>query len=210
MKTELLDNILSQRSKVCILRCLFKSGQELSGREIARRTGLSPKMAHDTLKVLLAEGVVTFRDVPPVHLYSIKEGNWVVEELLRGLFKKESAVLDDISREITGNVPKSIISIILFGSVARGEANLKSDIDVMVVIDKEISKTKIDALFDKKNNAIEMKFNRRLSPIFYTVGEFKEKYIKKLPLIREILKTGWVIYGKLLTEVLNVSKTSSG
>lgn len=202
MKTELLDNILSQRSKVSVLRCLFRSGQELSGREIARRTGLSPKMAHDSLKVLLSEGVVSFKDVPPVHLYSINRGNWVVEELLRGLFERESNVLDELSKKIFENVPKSVISVILFGSVAKGESNSKSDIDIVVVVDKEISKPKVIALFDSKNKTIEEKFNRRLSPIFYTSSEFKEKHLKKLPLIREILKTGWVIYGKLLTEVL--------
>ena len=209
MKADFLDDILSQRSKVSVLRCLFRSGEELSGREIARRTGLSPKMAHDTLKALLPEGVVSLKVVPPVHLYSIKRGNWIVEELLRGLFKRESSMLDDISKEISNHVPKFVISIILFGSVARGESNSKSDIDIVVVVDKEISKTRIIALFEHKNKMIERKFNRRLSNIFYTISEFREKHLKKLPLIREILKTGWVIYGKLITEVLNVSKTDS-
>jgi len=209
VKADFLDDILSQRSKVSVLRCLFRSGEELSGREIARRTGLSPKMAHDTLKALLPEGVVSLKVVPPVHLYSIKRGNWIVEELLRGLFKRESSMLDDISKEISNHVPKFVISIILFGSVARGESNSKSDIDIVVVVDKEISKTRIIALFEHKNKMIERKFNRRLSNIFYTISEFREKHLKKLPLIREILKTGWVIYGKLITEVLNVSKTDS-
>ena len=209
MKVELLDNILSQRSKVSVLRCLFRSGEELSGREVARRTGLSPKMAHDTLKILLDQGVVSFKEVPPVHLYSIKKESWVVKELLSGLFKRESKILDDISKEISEHVPKSVISIILFGSVAKGESNVKSDIDIVVILDKEISKGKIIEIFDIKSKRIEKKFNRRLSPIFYTSRELREKYVMRVPLIREIMKTGWVIYGKLLTSVLNVSKTNS-
>ena len=56
-----LDGILSQQSKVKVLRYLANQHAEFTGREIARSVGLSHTITHTVLDSLYNEGVVLMR-----------------------------------------------------------------------------------------------------------------------------------------------------
>ena len=117
-----LDKILNNEIKVRILRIFCQNAGEMSGRQMAKMVGVTPKTAHENLQDLLREGVLIMRAVGKTHLFRLNEDRAVVHEVLKPLFLLEktlSARLFDVIRKtIKKSVLKDdILSVALFGSV---------------------------------------------------------------------------------------------
>ena len=99
-------SLLNQKSPALVLRFLWKSRAEWSGREIARQTGLSAPACHQALKQLDARGLALFRRISNVHLYKINPDNYLVAHIFGPLFETEAAlpgqVLSAIKKFLTG------------------------------------------------------------------------------------------------------------
>lgn len=78
--------ILVSKSRREIIKCLYASECELTGRELARRSGFSPQQGHNVLHTLLLFGIVEKRIIGPVHLFRLNRGDLLTEEVLRKLF----------------------------------------------------------------------------------------------------------------------------
>jgi len=95
-----------------------------------------------------------------------------------------------------------IVSLVLFGSMARGTGRLGSDLDLLVVVPaKEALKT-IEPHVERLRALLFKRFNVPLSLYLQTLPELRRKHHQKLPLIREILKDGRTIYGTDLKDLL--------
>ena len=81
---------------------------------------------------------------------------------------------------------RSPISIVLFGSYAKGTATKESDIDILL-----ISKTKVG--IDKITKEIYAKYGKEINPVIMTSEDFKRQKDKSL--IKEIIKDHYVLYG---------------
>lgn len=189
-----------------VLRFLWRSRAEWSGREIARQVGLSAPSCHETLKKLSARGLVLFRRISNLHLYQINPENYLVQNVFAHQFEAEAAMPKKISSLVTQSLvdsPKSdIVSIVLFGSMARGAAQLGSDLDLMVVVPaKEDIKT-LEPRVERLRELLFKRFSVPLSPYIQSLPDLRRKYHQKLPLIHEILKDGQAIYGKDIKELL--------
>jgi len=75
---------------------------------------------------------------------------------------------------------KKKIKIILFGSVAKGNYKLDSDIDLAIISDKEEIKKEAEEIADK----ILFKYGKVVSLKFLSKSELN----KKTPFIKEVLK----------------------
>ena len=78
------------------------------------------------------------------------------------------------------------ISIVLFGSYAKGTATKESDIDILL-----ISKTK--AGIDKITKEIYAKYGKEINPVIMTSEDFKRQ--KDRAIIKEVIKNHYVLYG---------------
>jgi predicted nucleotidyltransferase len=126
-----LDEILSSRAKVRLLRVLASSRVPLNGREIARRAGVGAGTGSRLLRELAASGAVTELDQGSAHTYSLQlEVPFVAT--LRRLFEEEEARRRAVIRELAAEVP-GLLAVLLFGSQARGEAQPGSDTDLLLV-----------------------------------------------------------------------------
>ena len=108
-----------------------------------------------------------------------------------------------VTKSLVGSPKSDILSIVLFGSMARGTERLGSDLDLLVVL---VSKESVKALEPRVERLRELLFKRfsaPLSPYIQTLSELRHKHHQKLPLIREILKEGRTIFGKDLKELLS-------
>jgi len=76
--------------------------------------------------------------------------------------------------------------VIVFGSVARGDSRIDSDIDIAIVTDKKEVKEIAESLADD----ILFKFNKVVSITYFSEKEFEKE---KDPLIKVIKKEGVVI-----------------
>lgn len=203
MRTKhLLEDFLGQKSKVAILRILYR-GTELTGREIARKADLSPRAAQQALQELYATGVIHRKAVGASYLFSLNRSRYVVEKILSPLFESEQGLGAAMIEELRKALPaKGIISIILFGSVARGENKQGSDLDAMVVVENFLDVRKITAGIQNKGGGFLAKFGMMLSPHVIRRRDFASRFDKKDKLILNVIKEGRVIFGRHFEEVL--------
>lgn len=90
-------------------------------------------------------------------------------------------------KEYLGN---DIQSIVLYGSYARGDFNVQSDLDIMILVhssDSDIKKYEnmvYDCAFD-----LELKYGKVISPVIKN-QQFFEYWSDTLPFYRNIVKEG--------------------
>ena len=201
-----LDNILGQYSKVKILRFLVKSQAQLNGREIAKDVGLSHVKAHASLKDLTKSGLVNMRSVGSSLVYWLNEEHFLVKEIIRPAFEKEDGVFEHISRIILKEIsPPRPLSIILFGSFAKGKATADSDIDIVIVYPHHKNKALIVKELSEAEKKLTSLFGNHLASVPFSIDEFQKKLKKKDAFINEIVRTGKVICGKNISELITLN-----
>lgn len=205
--TNPLDKILDNEAKVKILRFLFKTNAEWNGRQIAKEIGVTPATTHKALQSLNKEGVLLLRNIGKTHVYTLKHNNFTVSNMLKPLFANEEKILDSIfgiiKRRISASsIKKDIISVVLFGSVSLHKERSTSDIDIAVIVKDLKTKRATELLFEDIDKRISEKFGNTISAYINTVLEFKSKYKKGLAVIKNIIKSNKLIYGKLPERII--------
>ncbi len=127
-----LDKILSSRVRSEIFRILFgQRGAELHNREIERRSGLSESSVRRELRSLESlDLLLSRRDGNRVY-YRANEDHPLYGEI-HGMVLKTSGLADLLKAALDD---KRITLAFVFGSVAAGEEQAGSDVDLMVVGD---------------------------------------------------------------------------
>ncbi len=190
-----------------VLRFLWRSRGEWSGREVARKAGLSAPSCHEALKRLDARGLVLFRRVSNVHLYRINPDSYLVQKAFGPLFQAEEALPKEMEAAVkdtlTHPAKPSVLSIVLFGSMARG-TNIRptSDLDLLVVLPTKDDLKALEPRLEALRDTLFKRFHVPLSPYVQTLSELRRKHREKLPLIGQILKDGRTIHGKDIKELL--------
>lgn len=129
-----LDDILSSPAKVAVLRAVLRVNAPLSGREIARRAGVSYSPAYNALQALVASGVLSKQDHGRATTYTVRDPDGPLLAGLRDLFDREERRTRSAMAQLAESIPEAR-AIILFGSEARGEARPGSDTDLLVVVE---------------------------------------------------------------------------
>lgn len=205
--TKPLDEILNTEVKIRILRFLCRTNAQWNGSQIAKEIKITPAATHTALRALQKEGVLILRNMGKTHVYSLKEDSFLVSKLLKPLFTKEDNILDIITalikRKILGSkLKKDILSVALFGSVSASQERPTSDIDLIVIVENAKAKPVVERLFGEVDERISKEFGNTLSPYVNTRSEFKAKHKKGLVVIKNILRSYNLIYGKRLESLL--------
>ncbi len=114
-----------------ILAVLAETTAELNLRTIARLADVSPAQASRVLPELVMLGLVERREAPPSALFALVEDN-VAARAVHALSRSRETVLEELGA-LARHMDPSPISAIVFGSLARGEADAASDLDVVLV-----------------------------------------------------------------------------
>jgi len=90
--------------------------------------------------------------------------------------------------------------IILFGSYGTDKQSDESDIDLVVVLDKDFLpedyNQKLDMKVEVRNCIQEQSFTKPIDLVVYTKKEYEELEILGTSFIKEIIQTGKVLYEK--------------
>ena len=202
-----LDKVLNNEIKIQALRIFSQGRGEMSGRQIARMTGVTPKTAHEILQGLLREGVLAMRVVGKTHLFRLNEEQVVVKDVLRPLFAAENTLSERLFDIIRTAVKRSefkddIVSIAVFGSVHAKTEGPTSDVDLLVIVKTAKFKPRVEALFSDIDQKISSQWGNLISPYINTLAEFKSRAKKKIGVLPNILKSYQLIYGDRLEKIL--------
>ena len=114
-----------------VLGALLRTSGELNLRNLARVAGVSIAQASRVLPQLVELGIVERQEVPPSSLFSLVPEHIAVRPLLE-LSNPRRALMRAISGAVV-NINPTPVSIVAFGSFARGDGSIESDIDLVVV-----------------------------------------------------------------------------
>ena len=181
-----------------ILAVLAESTAYLNLRTIALLAGTSPAQTSRILPELARSGLVERREAPPSALFRLVDDN-VGSRIVRALSRSRETVLAELGSQAETLEP-SPVSVIVFGSFARGEAEADSDLDVLFVQPKSTNDDDY-----RWAAAVEgwRQFARRLTGNRVEVVETSESNVGRFlrshkTLWADIVRDGVVVYGKSL------------
>lgn len=203
-----LDEVLGSTAKVRILRALLTQHSPVSGSEARALSGVrSQGGLWAALDELTALGILERDETRRIRFFRINRDHDLVEPL-RALFDIESRrilKLREALQEIldTGAVRGHTLSIIMFGSNARGDARPASDLDVLAVTEAEsqverVLQVLIDAIPD-----VQRRFGLRLSPYVLEKARVQERFRDGDPLMQNVQSEGRTLYGTHFHEIVD-------
>ena len=199
-----LDGILNTKTKVKIIRLFISRTPDFraTGREIARWVKVSPPAAHAALKELYNQGILKLEIIGGQHIYSINEKNRIVSDVLKPLFAKELSFKDDVKsflhKEIeTSGLKHKLISVVLYGSLQKGQAIEKSDVDIAAIAKDKKDKEDIeDTFLEEIGKRFKEYFGLHLDVYVKSQDEFVKRRKKRLSPVSSLMKSYSVIFGK--------------
>jgi predicted nucleotidyltransferase len=107
---------------------------------------------------------------------------------LSHLMPNERSAITGYIAQIREHYPERILSVMLFGSKARGDADAESDIDLLVLVDEESNSFR-SALWRIASD-VSLEHNVVLSVRVYAQARWAESQRMRLPLYRAIVADG--------------------
>jgi hypothetical protein len=114
-----------------LLGALARVEAELPVSTLATVAGVGRTRASSVLAVLVDLGVVSRRQVGPTVLVRLERGN-AAAKLIADLSDLRSAVISQL-RQLARGLDPQPLSLVVFGSFARGDSDSHSDIDILAI-----------------------------------------------------------------------------
>ena len=146
---------------------LLRPDESFCVREIARLTGVSAGSLHRELKLLTETGLLLRTTVGNQVRYQANRDCSIYEELA-SIFRKTTG-LADVLRELLEPLQSKIALALIFGSMAKGEAGVTSDIDLLVVGSAPFASV-VEAC-----HAGAQRLGREVNPVVMTRAAFRKK-----------------------------------
>ncbi len=168
MNSESLATVLFSKARRAVLGLILSHpDRAFYLREIVKLTGLGIGQLQRELEQLTTAGIIR-RFEQGRHVYFQADQNCPVYDELRGIIHKTVGVADELRRALSP-LRDRIRAAFIFGSVARGEENSDSDLDVMVIGDVTLAQV-VEAV-----RGSEATLLRPVNPTVYPVKEFTTK-----------------------------------
>ncbi len=196
-----LEKILGSKTKIKVLRKLAtQPNWRFSIAELASDVGLDKALVSRAIADLEKLNVVKALRKGPVKLVSINKKNEFVRTAIIPVFIKPDASMQKICKELISKLdPQAfgVVSVLLYGSSAKGTFTPASDIDIMVVVKKQTAELK------QKLDKIVQEFGEYDVVIFYDViteAELSKLASQREPMIIDMLKNHKVLWGKEVSQ----------
>jgi DNA-binding transcriptional ArsR family regulator len=198
-----LDDIFRTATRVKILRLLARNPEMIfTGREIARNIGVASSSVSRALAGLEKIGVLHSMAKGRSLLYRLNARHILCERLLRDLFQKELGNLNHVTDEIPLNWPGDIRSLVCYGSVARDEEQVSSDVDLCFVTRGASSRRRVVRKLEEAQAEFYLRTGNRFSPYVISASTFASRYRRADPLIRRIASEGRVLRGDSIGDLV--------
>ena len=191
---QLLEQTFGSKNSIKVLRQLAKhENWEFNITELARDVNINKGVLSRLIKKLNENNIIKVNQKGKIMLFKINKENTLIKNLIIPAFKIEDKLFDEfIKPRILKLKSKNILSMILYGSYAKEDFKLTSDLDLLIII-----KNKNDQLENEinelKRGFLEEDLLVRVD--IMTLREFKHLYKLKEPLIISIEKDHKILYG---------------
>lgn len=193
MINNILDEIFSTWSHVAVLRVMQRTLHGISGREIARLSNMNHRACLNALTNLENLSVVSRQRGGREHLFTLNRDHQLVAKGIIPLLKLERDYLDSIKNYLKRYLKKYYSSMILFGSVARNQENVMSDVDICFIVDHFKDKSILKKVLYEINPSLKKHFGINVSATIVLEKEFQAQ--RKI-LFNNIVKEGILLDGK--------------
>ena len=178
---------------------------ELNPHEAASKTGFSYGAAYQTLAGLAEKKVLVRRRVGNANVYGLNFGSEAaVEALMRTAAERRAYIysryrLEGVLRGTVDRVKEELPSahaIVLFGSVAKGEAGKESDIDLLFILPEDKRLKEQSKLISDICSTKAIETGKTVNSLTMSIGEF-ERMLKGggRNVVKEIIHGGLPISG---------------
>ncbi len=191
-----IEDILGNKVKIGILRLLYRTRGMYSGREIARLVGFSPSHTISNLKGLESAGLVLRQRAGGTDLYQLNEKSSAANGVLKPIYDWESGLLAELAGMYVERLGDIIVTVRLFGSVARGDEKPGSDIDILLTVTDGADLKETEEAVGEIDLAAGQRFGSPVSTIIVAEKEYGKKLKGKQGFWKDIPKDGRIIFEK--------------
>ena len=171
-----------------VLAALLRTDTPLTGRHVHALVSDNYSLwtVQEALKVLTQLGLVNTHAIGRAGVHTVNEDHVSIAPL-RVLLDPITSLTETV-REAVGHDVKTVI---LFGSIARGEANIQSDVDLAV-----IAAADWDGRTDLED-AVRTRLGNNCDVLAFTSEDFTRLADTGEPVVREILTNGVALIGSI-------------
>lgn len=198
-----VGEILASKVTIAILKTLLQyKGKIFTVRELARTCGFSHPEVSMVLKQLESSGIVKLQPIGRAYQITLNEESYILKSIIEPLFAAEQETLNSFISTIKPFFRnRKIVAVAIFGSVAKGMERKTSDVDLLVIAeDSEIA----NECIAEASIVTSSKFGAALSSLIMSKQKFIRK--RKQTLIKSILESYMMVYGKDLREMVGIGK----
>ena len=157
-----------------VLGALARVDAELPVSTLAAVAGVGRTRASAVLGKLADLGVVSRREVGPTVLVRLERRN-AVGELVAGLAGLRSGVIEAL-RQLAAGLDPPPVGLFLFGSLARGNADLASDIDFLAVRPEGADEARWAASLTEFSAHARILTGNRIQVLDYELSDLRRRY----------------------------------
>lgn len=184
-----LEEIITSKAKIKILKYLFGQEASMSEGELARIVNVSHMTINRLMKELRTINLVSVERIGNANVWSANKESYAymnLSEIIESILVIPSP-LEHLKKTISKYIlKKSVNRVVLFGSIAEGKSRVNSDIDLFILVKSQKEKEELSQHLNKLSNLCLKLYGNRLSPYILTESELKRK--GKLPLLKEFEK----------------------
>ena len=196
MKTTVsIEDIFGTRGRVAVLRVLAGVSVPLSIRQVSAQAGLMHSSAAQALDGLVVLGVVSCTTAGRSRVHWLERRNLWVREVVIQAFASEEHMADGVIDELRAAIPQEVVSAVVFGSFARGEQTVDSDIDLMIVTDDGQTLDRVLDLLDASALDLEAVIGAHVSVVGYTLVEARSLVTRGDSVMDGVLREGVTLRG---------------
>ena len=185
-----------------VLAVLAETTADLNLRTLARLAGVSVAQASRVMPDLVELGLVERHEVPPSSQFRLNHENVAAQAIL-SLARSRDTALHRIGIA-ADSLLISPVSIIVFGSLARGEADSKSDLDAVIVRPDETAEDDDAWAADVERWRSEARAitGNRVEVLEISHHEARARLAGKATLWRDIVRDGVTVHGLTIEELI--------
>ena len=191
---DLLYTLAGSKAKARVLGVMAaRPFLEWTGNALAKEAGVSQPQAWKALNLLEKQGIVRHkRGAGKAVLWSFNDKH-LAAPALRDFARPERVfgrVLVKRLRE--AGALEGVVRIVLFGSVARGEEEPGSDVDLFVEVENRARQRKVRDAVISALAALDDLTGSPANPVFYSTAQIRDR--KRSGLLKEITRDGTQLY----------------